>query len=66
MRKKIRKPSNVIKVRSHVILVLLNVIMESSNVRKNKEPSNVSNVRSHVMLVLPNVTIELPNVKKIK
>ena len=34
--KKIRKPSNVTKVQSHVMLVLHNVRMVLSNVRKNK------------------------------
>ena len=35
-KKKIREPSNVSKGRSHVMLVLPNVTMELSNVKKNK------------------------------
>ena len=51
------------KVRSNMMLVLLNVIMELSNVRKkNKVPLNVRKVRSNVMLVLPNVAMEPSNV----
>ena len=38
-----------------MILVLRNVAMELSNVRK---------IRSYVMLILPNVTIKLSNVRK--
>ena len=34
VRKKIRKPSNVTKVQSHVMLVLSNVTMKLSNMRK--------------------------------
>ena len=54
------------KVRSNKMLVLPNVTMEPSNVRKKKirESLNVTKVQSHVMLVLPNVTMELPNVRK--
>ena len=53
------------KVLSYMILVLLNVIMESLNLRKKKrELLNVTKVWLHVMLVLPNVTIELLNVTK--
>ena len=48
-------------------LVLPNVKMESSNVRKKiKELLNVIKVRSHVMLVLPNVTMKSSNVRKKK
>ena len=46
------------------MLVLPNVTMEPSNVRKNKEPPNMTKVQSHVMLVLSNVTMELLNVRK--
>ena len=53
------------KVQSNVILVLPNVTMEPSNVRKKiRESLNVTKVQSHVMLVLPNITIELSNVRK--
>ena len=54
------------KVQSNKMLVLPNVTMELSNVRKKKirESLNVTKVQSHVMLVLPNVTMELPNVRK--
>ena len=43
------------KVQSHVILVLHNVRMIPSNVKKNKGTTNVRKVQSHVMLVLHNV-----------
>ena len=39
VRKKIRKPPNVTKVLSHVMLKLHNMRMELSNVRKNKGTS---------------------------
>ena len=35
-RKKKKEPSNVTKVRSHVMLILHNVTMELSNMRKKK------------------------------
>jgi len=55
----------VAKVLSYVMLVLVKVIMETSNVKKKKrELSNVTKVQSHVMLVLPNVMIKLLNVSK--
>ena len=48
-----------LKVRLDVILVLPNVTMKLSNVRKKKRgPLNVTKVLSNVMLVLPNVTIK--------
>ena len=48
-----------VKVRSNVKLVLPNVTMKLSNVRKKiREPLNVIKVLSNVMLVLPNVTIK--------
>ena len=54
-----------VKVRSDVILVLPNVTMKLSNVRKKiREPLNVIKVLSNVILVLPNVTIKCE--KKIK
>ena len=54
-----------VKVRSDVILVLPNVTMKLSSVRKKiRKPLNVIKVLSNVMLVLPNVTIKCE--KKIK
>ena len=57
-------------VQSNVILVLPNVIVEPSNVKKInkkkiKKPSNIIKVHSHVMLVLHNVTMKLLNVRKV-
>ena len=47
---------NVTKVQSHLMLVLPNVTMELSNVRKKiRVQLNAVKVRSYVMLVLPNV-----------
>ena len=56
----------MIKVHLDILLVLLNVTIEPSNVRKKKkgEPSNMIKVQAHVMLVSPNVTMELSNVRK--
>ena len=50
----------------HVMLVLHNVKMVSSNVRKKKikELPNVTKVQSHVMLELHNVMMVLSYVKK--
>ena len=57
----------MIKVLSHVMLILPNVTMEQSNVRqKIRVQSNVAKVHSYVMLVLLNVTMESSNVKKKK
>ena len=43
--KKIKEPPNMIKVQSHVMLVLHNVRMKSSNMRKKiREPPNVTKV----------------------
>ena len=66
VRKKIRKPPNMIKVQSHVILILHNVRMVPLNMRKKKkrELLNVTKVQSHVMLVLHNVRIIPSNVRK--
>ena len=66
--RKIRKPPNMTKVQSHVTLVLYNVRMVSSNVRKKKkrETSNVTKVQSRVMLVLHNVRMIPSNVRKNK
>ena len=53
------------KVQSHVMLVLHNVRMEPSNVRKKKrEPPNVTKVLSNVILELHNVRMEPSNVRK--
>ena len=62
MKEKIRELPNVTKVQSHVILVLYNVRMIPSNVRKKiiKLP-NVTKVQSHVMLALYNIRIVTSN-----
>ena len=55
------------KVQSHVMLVLRNVRIVPSNVRKKiKEPLNVTKIQSHMMSVLHNVRIVLSNVRKNK
>ena len=55
------------KVQSHVMLVLHNVRMVPSNVRKKiREPPNVTKVQSHMMLVLHNVRMVPSNVRKNK
>ena len=54
------------KIQLDVMLVLPNVTMESSNVRKIKEPLNMTKILSNVMLVLPNVTMESLNMRKKK
>ena len=60
--KKIRKPPNVTKVLSNMILELYNVRTEPSNVRKKiREPSHVTKKLSHVILKLDNVRIKLLN-----
>ena len=62
---KIREQSNVTKVQSEIILILLNVIMELSNLRiKNRVPLNAMKIESNAMLVLLNVTMEPSNVRK--
>ena len=64
MCEKIRKPTNVTKVQSNVMLVLYNVRIVPSNVKKKKirRPPNVTKVQSYVMLVLYNVRMVLSNV----
>ena len=58
---------NVTKIQSYVILVLLNVMIKLSNMRKKIRISpNVTKVRVEVMLVLHNVRIESSNVRKNK
>ena len=55
------------KVLSNVILILPNVTMEPSNVRKKKrEPPNVTKELSHMMLELHNLRMEQSNVRKNK
>ena len=65
--KKIKKPPNVTKVQSLVMLVVYNVRMKSSNVRKKiKEPPNVTRVLSHVISKQHNMRMEPSNVRKKK
>ena len=54
------------KVQLHVMLVLLNVIMESSNLRKKKikEPLYMTKELSNLILELHNMKMEPSNVKK--
>ena len=53
------------KVQSNKMLVLPNVTMEPSNVRKKiREAPNVTKVQSHVMLVLHNLKMAPSNVRK--
>ena len=55
------------KVLSNVMLVLSNVIMESSNVRKKiREPPNVTKEKSHVILELHNMRMKSSNVTKVQ
>ena len=55
------------KVQTYVMLVLPNVTIELSNVRKKKgEPLNVTKEQSLVMLELHNVRIKPSNVRKNK
>ena len=55
------------KIRSKVMLILPNVIMELSNLRiKNRVPLNVTKIESDAMLVLLNVTMEPSNLRKNK
>ena len=65
--KKIKELPNVTKLQSHVMLVLHNVQMISSNVRKKiKKLTNVTKVSLNVMLVQHNVMMVLSNVRKSK
>ena len=53
------------KIESDAILVLLNVTMEPSNVRKKvREPPSLRKELSHVMLELHTMRIEPSNVRK--
>ena len=55
------------KVQLYVMLILHNVRMVPSNVRKKiMDRPNVTKVQSHVMLVLHNVRMVLSNVRKNK
>ena len=55
------------KIQSHVMLVLHNVRMVPSNVRKKiREPPNVTKVQSHVILILHNVRMVQSNMRKNK
>ena len=55
------------KVQLHVILVLHNKMMVSSNVRKKiRELPNVTKVQSRMLLVLHNVKMVPSNVRKNK
>ena len=52
------------KIRSKVMLILPNVIMELSNLRiKNRIPLNVTKIESDTMLVLLNVTMKPSNLR---
>ena len=53
------------KIKLDVMLVLINVTMEPSNVKKKvREPPNVRKELSHVILELHNVMMEQSNVRK--
>ena len=55
------------KIKSDAMLVLLNVTMEPSNVRKKvREPPNVRNELSHMILELYNVRMEPTNMTKVR
>ena len=55
------------KIQSHVMLIIHNVKMVPSNVRKKiKEPPNMTKLQSHVMLVLYNIRMVPLNVGKNK
>ena len=57
----------MIKVRLEVMLVLLNVIMELSNLKiKNKASLNVTKMELDAILVLFNVIMEPSNLRKNK
>ena len=55
------------KIQSHVMLVLYNVMMIPSNMKKEiKEPQNVTKVQLHVMLILYNMRMVSSNVREKK
>ena len=53
MRKKIREPSNVVTVWSHVMLILPNLIIKFLNVRKKKKrmPPNVRKKYKGILVI---------------
>ena len=65
-KKQKKKPPNISKEQSHVMLELHNVRMKPTNVRKIKGITKCEKVQSHVMLVLYNVRMEPSNVRKKK
>ena len=62
--KKIREQRNVTKVQSYVMLVLYNVRMVPSNVRKNKGTTKCDKSSINVIFVLHNVRMVPSNVRK--
>ena len=66
-KKKNRVPPNVTKIRSKVMLVLPNLIIELSNLRiKNRVPLNMTKIESDAILVLLNLTMKPSNLRKNK
>ena len=64
VRKKIRKPPNVRKELSNMILELHNVKMKPSKYdKKVREPPNVRKELSHVILELHNMMMKSSNVR---
>ena len=62
--KKSKRPPNVRKELSHVILELHNVRIKSSSEKKVRKPPNVTKELSYVMLKLHNVRMKPLNVRK--
>ena len=58
----------MIKVQSYVMLILFNMTIKLSNMRKKiMVPPSATKVRSNMILILPNVTVEpIKCVKKIR
>ena len=66
-KKRKRELPDVTKVQLHMMLVLYNVRMVLSNVRKKiRKLPNVIKIQSHVMLVVYNVRMVSSNVRKNK
>ena len=66
-KKKVRKPPNVRKKLSHVILELHNVRREPSSMKKKiRKPPNVTKELLYVMLESHNVRMKPSNVRKKK
>ena len=64
MKSKIKK---LTQVQLNVMLVLLNMTMKLSNIRKKiRKLSNVEKLQTHVILILPNVMMEWSNARKKK